>query len=322
MATVVEISDLTAAGERLELFRQDAMPLQSAALRARRVIVRLASTVVAYQSTNLRVRTRAVGYDGWMCYVTFGPRSCGTVNGLRVCPGMMVVAEPGLQTSFVAEPGYESVALFVRPDGLREHLSARQRGDEFHLPRRVEIVKTDPALTRALFRLGKRLVTTATRSPGRFGEGRAERTAVEAELLEALLSATRSTVAIEPCGAERTRRAYSRIVEGAESHVLAHVGERVQVSDLCRAADVSERTLECAFKEVTGLSPVAYLTRLRLHRVRSDLLAADSGKSSVSATAAKWGFWHFGEFSRAYKRCFGELPSATLRTNPPRPRST
>jgi hypothetical protein len=26
-----------------------------------------------------------------------------------------------------------------------------------------------------------------------------------------------------------------------------------------------------------------------------------------------WGFWHFGEFSRAYKECFGELPSDTLR---------
>jgi hypothetical protein len=28
-----------------------------------------------------------------------------------------------------------------------------------------------------------------------------------------------------------------------------------------------------------------------------------------------WGFWHFGEFSRAYKNCFGEVPSKTLRQN-------
>jgi transcriptional regulator GlxA family with amidase domain len=58
---------------------------------------------------------------------------------------------------------------------------------------------------------------------------------------------------------------------------------------------------------------VAYLTRLRLHRVRQDLLDASPGSTTVSAKALDWGFWHFGEFSRAYKDCFGELPSETLR---------
>jgi transcriptional regulator GlxA family with amidase domain len=33
----------------------------------------------------------------------------------------------------------------------------------------------------------------------------------------------------------------------------------------------------------------------------------------VSSEALKWGFRHFGEFSRAYTRCFGERPSETLR---------
>jgi transcriptional regulator GlxA family with amidase domain len=65
-----------------------------------------------------------------------------------------------------------------------------------------------------------------------------------------------------------------------------------------------------------GLSPMAYLIRLRLHRVRAALLAAEPGSTQVSVEALKWGFWHFGEFSRAYKRCFGELPSDTLRRKP------
>jgi hypothetical protein len=37
----------------------------------------------------------------------------------------------------------------------------------------------------------------------------------------------------------------------------------------------------------------------------------------VTAEALRWGFWHFGDFSRAYKDCFGELPSDTLRRKPP-----
>ncbi len=65
-----------------------------------------------------------------------------------------------------------------------------------------------------------------------------------------------------------------------------------------------------------GLGPVAYLIRLRLHRVRQALLGATPGSTTVSATALDWGFWHFGEFSSAYKDCFGELPSDTLRRVP------
>lgn len=314
--TVVDISDLTAANAGLEVIQQDAIPLQLAPLRARRVIVRLFSTIVVYHATNLRVRTRTRSYEGHLGYVTFGPRATGTVEGLRVRPGMIVVTEPGIQIGFVAEPAYESVAVLVRPEALREHLMVRGRGDEFHLPRRVKILATDPALARALFRLGKRLATTAARRPEQFVEGRAEQAAVETELLEALLAATRSTVTVETRGNERTRQAYSRIVEVAERYVLAHIDERVQLSDLCRAVDTSERTLECAFNEIMGLSPIAYLIRLRLHRVRAALLAAEPGSTRVSAVALESGFWHFGEFSRAYRHCFDERPSETLRRGP------
>jgi AraC family ethanolamine operon transcriptional activator len=51
-------------------------------------------------------------------------------------------------------------------------------------------------------------------------------------------------------------------------------------------------------------------------KVRAVLLAAEPGSTRVSVEALKWGFWHFGEFSRAYKPCFGELPSDTLRRKP------
>jgi AraC family transcriptional regulator, ethanolamine operon transcriptional activator len=50
--------------------------------------------------------------------------------------------------------------------------------------------------------------------------------------------------------------------------------------------------------------------------VRKALLAASHGTTTVTAEALDWGFWHFGEFSRAYKECFGELPSDTLRRKP------
>ena len=88
------------------------------------------------------------------------------------------------------------------------------------------------------------------------------------------------------------------------------------MSDLCRIAALSERTLEYAFNGALGLTPVACLARLRRHRVRDALQTATQGIGTVAAIALDWGFWHFGEFSRACKDCCGELPSDTLRRAP------
>jgi len=314
--TAMEITDLTAANAGMDVFKQDAMTLQAMPLRARRVIVRLDSATVVYHATNLRVRVRTQARDGLLAYVTFGPRAAGNVEGLRVRSGMLMVAEPDKTAGFIVNPGYESIAVLVRPDDIREFLSLRQRGGDFRLPRGVEVLQADPLWARRLFRCGKRLAITAARQPARFDYGRPERDAAEVELLETLLAAVRLTNTIEPVGAERTQLTHDRIVRLAEDHVLARHDARIRVADLCIAADVSERTLESAFKATTGLSPMAYLTRLRLHRVRAALLAAEPGSTRVSAEAINWGFWHFGDFARAYKQCFAEPPSQTMRRGP------
>ncbi len=87
------------------------------------------------------------------------------------------------------------------------------------------------------------------------------------------------------------------------------------MSELCAAANVSERTVQKAFQDIMGMSPTTYLHRLRLHRARDELRKAQSGSTTVTDVALNWGFWHFGEFSRAYRNCFGEVPSSTLKRN-------
>jgi len=145
------------------------------------------------------------------------------------------------------------------------------------------------------------------------------RCAAQVELVETLLTALAAADEFAPDRSDRARQANSLIVRIAEDYALSHADEHLYVSDLCRAAAVSERTLEYAFKEAMGLRPMAYLIRLRLHRVRQALLTGTPGSTTVSAEALHWGFWHFGEFSRAYKECFGELPSDTLRRKPGEP---
>ena len=314
--TVVEIDDPTMAGAGIDLLDLDAVQLRSMPLRVRRVVVRLDACTVVYQSTNARVRTRTSVNEGRLAYVTFGPRAHGTVNGLTIFPGMMLAAEPAAEGSFVVEPGYEAIAFLVREKDIREHLAARGREEDFRLPNGVETLHVKTERARALYSWGKRLVNVAAREPRRFDAGRKERPAAQVDLLETLLVTLDAANEFEPTHSERTRQARSLVVKAAEDHALSRVGHPIQVTDLCQAAGVSERALQYAFKEVMGLTPISYLVRLRLHRVRQALLAATHGSTTVSAEALKWGFWHFGEFSRAYKKCFGELPSDTLRRPP------
>jgi transcriptional regulator GlxA family with amidase domain len=55
-----------------------------------------------------------------------------------------------------------------------------------------------------------------------------------------------------------------------------------------------------------------WLRRQRLEAVRGGLMQA-AAPASVSHTALRFGFTHFGEFSRAYRQAFGEMPTQTLR---------
>jgi AraC family ethanolamine operon transcriptional activator len=250
-----------------------------------------------------------------VAHTAFAPQAIGTVNGLPVGPNRVLASMPGIEVEFVVAAGYESVAFLLPPDDIRAHLRGRHREDEFRLPDGVELVTPSPAAARGLYRWGRRLTDLAARQPEVFDVPQTK-SAAQVELLENLLATLRSAVQVESAPRDLTRQGHSRVVQIAEDYALSHTAERLHVTDLCEAAGVSERTLQYAFKELMGMTPVAYLTRLRLHRVRQALRAATHASTTVTKEALWWGFWHFGDFSRAYKDCFGELPSDTLRRDP------
>lgn len=311
--TVVEITDPTTANETIEVLEQDVVTLESKRLRARRVAVRLESALVLFHRTNLRVRTRTSINRELVAYGACGPRAEGSANGLPMRPGTLLAVQPGTEVVFVSEPGYESVFALLGPDEIEAHLRGRQQEDAFRTPRGAEILHRDPAAVRRFFAWGKRLVDTATRRPRLFNDRRETRVAAQMELLETLLATLGAATDFQAPRSDRMCLAQSRIVKIAEDFALEYVGDHLYLTDLCRATGVSERSLEYAFKEIMGMTPTAYLTRVRLHRVRKALQAATRSSTTVTAEALNQGFWHFGEFSRAYRGCFGELPSETLR---------
>lgn len=98
------------------------------------------------------------------------------------------------------------------------------------------------------------------------------------------------------------------VVRRAEDSMMAHIGEPLTMVDLCAQVGVSERTLHYAFQALLGMSPMAYLMAKRLNGVRRELKAADPDFETVLEIAARWGFWHTGNFAAHYRRLFDELP--------------
>jgi AraC family ethanolamine operon transcriptional activator len=99
----------------------------------------------------------------------------------------------------------------------------------------------------------------------------------------------------------------------AERFIVESGVSVITIPELCMVANVSERTLEYAFRERYGLTPKAYTLIHRMNNIHKYLRRADPQNTLISEIARQYGFWHMGKFSADYKKIFGELPSETLK---------
>ncbi len=116
----------------------------------------------------------------------------------------------------------------------------------------------------------------------------------------------------EPVSKNRLRKR-DLAMSTAEAIIAESPSEILTITQLCEAANVSERTLEYAFRERYGLTPKSYAVMYRLNSARKQLRQSTPDKYRVCDVARKHGFWHMGKFSSDYRKLFSELPSQTLR---------
>lgn len=313
---VFESTDPTFAGDGFEILDQDIVKLETGPYKAKRAIVNLDGMLFIYQSVNQRVRTFTKLHDDFMVFTVLGSRSRCLVDGRLVASECLAVAEPGFKMEFVVESGYESISCLVSPDELTNQLRKRGCGKNFRIPVGMEIYRVNPSRVKAVFNRVKRLVGNKDSIPAAAGEDQKVFNAANINLFNTMIEVLEPGERASLSRRDQTRKTYGSIVRQVQEYALANIGDALQTADLCNFAGVSERTLQYAFQEILNLSPIAFLTRLRLHRARRTLRAENRETTTVSAVAAEWGFWHFGEFSRAYKNCFGELPSDTLNRRP------
>ncbi|MBF4613022.1 helix-turn-helix transcriptional regulator [Curtobacterium sp. VKM Ac-1376] len=131
-------------------------------------------------------------------------------------------------------------------------------------------------------------------------------------LAESVLSAF-GGAAPEPRQQQATRTATT--VQQAQAWIAEHCDRQLQLADVCDAVGVSSRTLQENFMQHAGTSPMAYLLRVRLDRVRIALQLAEASQTTVADVAHRWGFRHMGRFSSTYFQRFDEYPKKTLRTS-------
>jgi AraC-like DNA-binding protein len=115
-----------------------------------------------------------------------------------------------------------------------------------------------------------------------------------------------------PVGQRGPRTAASARFARAEAFLLEHVTEEISVADVAAAAGLSVRGLQSAFNRHHGITPLAYLRRIRLLLAREQL-QSDSERSIADIARAS-GFAHLGRFAGAYRDEFGELPRHTRQT--------
>ena len=95
------------------------------------------------------------------------------------------------------------------------------------------------------------------------------------------------------------------IVLQAKHYVRAHSTQSMNMKEVARVVGVSMTYFSRIFKKETGMSFTGYVNRVRLEKVKSQLL---SRQKSINETASEAGFESISHFNRVFKKYEGKSP--------------
>ena len=300
----IEVGDVCLWEETSRPWELIARQLDGGKLRNRKDYLVTPSVVLYRETLTPAVRVQGLSPAGHLSFailLTAGLRTA--YFGVHPDSSRLIVAAPGgVDVTLDAE--YSHLILLVRMELLQRRLPAQCLA-------RLTRAADRHGLSLAPNKLAgfrdwlTRILEHAFANPQAF-----EHAAVIASLEEGLLHwlAWLCVPSDSRSHAARRRWGLNRALEYLRNADVS----RVSVADLCRVAQVSERTLRYAFRDELDLSPLAFLRRLRLHAARRELMNAESVLPRVTDVANRQGFLELGRFAADYRRLFGELPSETL----------
>jgi AraC-like DNA-binding protein len=127
---------------------------------------------------------------------------------------------------------------------------------------------------------------------------------------QACLALLRCTSVLPDRQLPRTRQRRV-IVRRAIEYIEMNYQRDLTITELCCAAQTTERTLRYAFVDLVGIAPQRYLIQKRLQIAYKLLKQAEPGVT-VAEVAIACGFRHGGRFACYFGEMFGERPYSVL----------
>ena len=241
------------------------------------------------------------------------PQSPTIYNGIGLTPDDIILSLSGAEYHRHSPGGYRWGSMSLSSDDLARAAGAIL-GHDLAVSVASRVIRTPPYLAARLLRLHTAAHQLARTVPDIIQHAEVAR-AMEEELVRALLGCLAEGAALK---ADRFHRYRSAVMKRFEEFLEANEDKPLHVTEITEAIGVSGRTLRLHCLERLGISPYRYLYLRRMHLVRRQLRLAEPGMTSVTSVATDHGFWELGRFAVAYRRLFGETPSATLGQPPPR----
>ncbi|MBU8922921.1 MAG: AraC family transcriptional regulator [Bacteroidales bacterium] len=106
------------------------------------------------------------------------------------------------------------------------------------------------------------------------------------------------------------RSSNSHQIAGITRFLNENFSERLSIDDIARVAGMSTSALHHNFREVTSMSPLQYLKKIRLHHSRTLMVAHGLNASEAGFQV---GYSNPSQFNREFKRLFGLPPGKLLK---------
>ena len=229
-------------------------------------------------------------YDSsqYLCCAISLPVEAGTPMASPDDPllGVQITLDPRVMTELALE--MESAAGAIR----------EPRGGP--LPRGFALARWDDAFTEALLRLlqlGDNPTDTAV-----LGDGRLR------EVYYAVLKGDAGAAAMRSFGVGNE---IARVIE----HVSSHLNEEITIADMAAQVGMSRAVFHRKFKQATTMSPIQFVKGIRLNNAAMRM----AGGMTVNEAAIEVGYASPSQFSREFKRMYGQSPKQWSRTKQPLP---
>ncbi len=230
-------------------------------------------------------------YDSnqYLCCPTSMPVEAGTPTASPENPllGVLISLETRVMTEMTIE--IESAAGAIRPTPAG--------------PQGLTLARWDDAFTEALLRLLQ--LGTRPSDAAVLGEGRLR------EIYYAILNGE---------AGHSARRAFGVGNETARAieYLSSHIEKPITIEDLAAQMGMSRAVLHRKFKQATTLSPIQFIKSMRLNNAAMRI----AGGMTVNEAAMEVGYVSSSQFSREFKRTYGQSPRQWRQTCTPPPFAT